>query len=312
MQPRQDDDVQQPEAPSDEAKALVAALTQQLAVGGESSSLDAATSSAVPEALNRESTRNQFFNDNLRDRESVSLSPPSFLGDQQVRQALQRANSLRPQGHLDDEPYFPSTLSDAFQYLPGGGRENRDARVPRNIVAYEDRSYPSTSSVYFVPHAVPSSSTPSYPQDALEGSSGVSGKFKPGQETESVLKLTKRPKLREKDVAHRRSLGQGNLPAVPHPVQHKSLAGFFPSTILASHFLVLLTFGSRQVGVPGSPFMTIGDLRNTAGAIAECDPAALRLIMPSLSQYILMRSTSPWSQPMHLPLLACPCLTCHH
>jgi hypothetical protein len=198
MQPRQDGDEQQPEAPSDDSKALVAALAQQLAVRGEISSLDATTSSAAPEALNRESTGNHFSTYDLRDRESVSLSPPSFLGDQQVRHALQRAKSLRPQGHLDDEPYFPSALSDAFQYLPGGGRENRDARVPRNIVAYEDRSYPSTSSGYFVPHTVPPSSTPSYPQDALKGSSGVSGKFKPGQETESVLKLTKRPKLRRR------------------------------------------------------------------------------------------------------------------
>jgi hypothetical protein len=115
-------------------------------------------------------------------------------------------------------------------------------------------------------------------QESLSGSSGVPGKFNPGQETESVVKLTKRPKLREKDVAHRRSLGQRNLPVASYPTQLSPLVGLFPSTILASHFLVGLNFESRQVGIPGSLFMTIADLRDTAGAIAERDPASLRLM----------------------------------
>jgi hypothetical protein len=121
-------------------------------------------------------------------------------------------------------------------------------------------------------------SHPTLSQESLLGSSGVPGKFNPGQETESVIKLTKRPKLREKDVAHRRSLGQGDQPAASRPAQYDSLVGLFPSTVLASHFVVFLTFGSRKVGVPGSPFMTVADLRDTAGAIAECDPASLRLM----------------------------------
>ncbi len=54
--------------------------------------------------------------------------------------------------------------------------------------------------------------------------------------------------------------------------------GLFPSSVLASHFLVMLTFGHWQVGVPGSPFMTVGYLRLTVGAIAEMDPASLTLM----------------------------------
>jgi hypothetical protein len=131
----------------------------------------------------------------------------------------------------------------------------------------------------------------------------VPGKFVPGHETESVLKLTKRSKLRPKDESHRRSLGGGPPPlaALPGendsisprapvarswapsngfdaPPQRDSLAGLFASTVLASHFLVVLAFGHRQVTVPGSSFMTVGDLRLTAGAIAEMDPASLMLM----------------------------------
>ncbi len=39
----------------------------------------------------------------FRDNEEEETSVPVFLSDFNVREALQRANSLRPQGHLSDE-----------------------------------------------------------------------------------------------------------------------------------------------------------------------------------------------------------------
>jgi hypothetical protein len=37
---------------------------------------------------------------------------PEFLSDASVRAALHRANALHPQGHLSDEPQFPSALGE--------------------------------------------------------------------------------------------------------------------------------------------------------------------------------------------------------
>jgi hypothetical protein len=123
-----------------------------------------------------------------------------------------------------------------------------------------------------------------------------------GHESESVLKITKRPRLRPKDVTHRRSLGAGE-PGLPlptnegsspgwsrpqppgdgSPVVHDCLAGLFPSTIQASHFIVVLAFGRSHVSVPGSPYMTVATLRLTAGAIADRDPELLTLMHESRS-----------------------------
>ncbi len=119
----------------------------------------------------------------------------------------------------------------------------------------------------------------------------------PGQETESVLKLTKRPRLRPKDVSHRRSLGTSEpgiflspdvraSPGWTEPTSpsdassgvHEALVGLFPSTVLASHFVVVLAFGQSRVSVPGSPHMLVSTLRLTAGAISDRDPELLSLM----------------------------------
>ncbi len=59
-----------------------------------------------------------------------------------------------------------------------------------------------------IPHPTSPASLSS--QERGPESAGVSSKFVPGKETESVLKLTKRPRLRPKDVSHRRSLAGGD------------------------------------------------------------------------------------------------------
>jgi hypothetical protein len=110
-----------------------------------------------------------------------------------VREAIYRVNCLRPQGHLGDEPHFPSALTRVPQPLFTGERDG-GGRVARDLVAYDDRSYPPRPggfSGYAAPFYAPSSPAPFRPQELISESSGVSGTFVPGHETESVLKLTK-------------------------------------------------------------------------------------------------------------------------
>jgi hypothetical protein len=67
-------------------------------------------------------------------------------------------------------------------------------------------------------------------------------------------------------------------PSGASPVTYEALAGLFPSTVPATHFVVVLAFGTRRVSVPGSPYMQVSALRLTAGAIADRDPELLSLM----------------------------------
>jgi hypothetical protein len=188
-------------------RTLVTALTQQLVLEDSTSPLEveeqgapvlhlidrnlidrtathAVTSTA--DAVLREITSSRsvgVFHDDGRE-----TSLPAFLSDSQVRAALHRANSLRPQGHLSDEPQFPSSLTRAQPQFQAE-RDLRDApaRPFYPVTGYPDSFYPSINPEH----------------------SGVPTRFVPGQETASVLKITKRPHLRPKDISHRQSLGSG-------------------------------------------------------------------------------------------------------
>ncbi len=80
-----------------------------------------------------------------------------------------------------------------------------------------------------------------------------------------MLQITKRPRLRPKDVTHRQSLGSNEL-------------GSSSSITPARNFMVHLHFGVRCVSVPGSHRTSVDDLLQTAGAIASLDPSTLLLI----------------------------------
>ncbi len=113
----------------------------------------------------------------------------------------------------------------------------------------------------------PSSPAPLISQEQAPDSSGIAPKFVPGNESESVLKLTKRPRLRPKDVSHRRSLAGGDLglPTTSEGVVSRSSPIAAPTSLSGGLNLgsspgssgdtplrVILTFGSRQVNIPGS------------------------------------------------------------
>jgi hypothetical protein len=117
-----------------------------------------------------------------------------------VREALQRANFLRPQGHLDDEPHYPSSFLGTHSRLrvegEWGGAHRDLPPIDPVLVAYPDASYASRSPVVRLHSQGP---VPAQPE--------IWTRFQPGNETASVLQLTKRPRLRPKDVSHRQSLG---------------------------------------------------------------------------------------------------------
>jgi hypothetical protein len=112
----------------------------------------------------------------------------------------------------------------------------------------------------------------------------VPERFVPGKETESVLKITKRPKLRPKDLSHRQSLDGG----VPIPPSFEepgivSPAPFFtpgyppryqprevrPSTSEWERpLMVTLLVGRHQLVLHGSMGMPVDELRRRGGCIA--------------------------------------------
>jgi hypothetical protein len=132
---------------------------------------------------------------------------PAFLGETQVLETLRRAGDLFQQRHgLNGTTPFAPPLSDWARLRALYG-------VPPSLANLE----PDFSSTFVAP-SVPTKAVPRGYVDssyALPGN-GVNAKFTAGNESTSVLQLTKRPKLRTKDLAHRQSLGSG-APDVPQP-----------------------------------------------------------------------------------------------
>jgi hypothetical protein len=181
----------------------------------------------------------------LRAFQSEQPPLPSFLGDGQIREAMRRAKSLHYQRHgVSAVP--PSQLE---QLGWGGNGIDGTVRNP----------FPDFSPA-FIPKQQPTSG--SIPQ-----------KFEPGHESSSVLQITKRPRLRNKDIEHRKSLtstevfpqssSTGTPPANVnvHPRGVSGLQdatsplrffGSYPpvSVDVQGTFLINLQFGARLVGVP--------------------------------------------------------------
>ncbi len=136
---------------------------------------------------------------------------------------------------------------------------------------------------------------------AADPPNGLPARFTAEQESASVLQLTKRPKLRAKDVAHRQSLA----PTEPLPLQSPRFwnmdASFVapipaispdhfprgvqtifrtpPAAVLPDVFLVTLLFGARGVTVSATPGTTVHTLRDMAAGIAEVHPEQIHLFM---------------------------------
>ena len=275
-----------PESLAGDTRTLVTALTELLRDDQppritqqplQTAPMMHTTSTTTPDAILRNITSTSSSNDG-DERQSPLL--PAFLADSQVRAALQRADSLRPQGHLSDEPYFPSSLMSVPPHYQDG-REQAEDNQPRDfhpsmgLFAYPDSSY------------APRSPVPLHSQGLDPEHVGVSAKFEPGKETASVLQITRRPRLRPKDVSHRQSLGgngQGPSPAKAgygSPLSTTPPFGISTSpsgTPAPRHFMVILVFGQRRVSVPGYLSMPVAELRRMAGAIAGLDPMTLFLV----------------------------------
>jgi hypothetical protein len=146
-----DDDETKRDYSADDPRALVAALTQLLTVGDDIG----APAQAVPSSTEGSISRNENTG-NFSPNEQKSSSPtsgdnaretsliPEFLSDASVRAALHRANALRPQGHLSDEPQFPSALgrsTHVFQ-MHGLGESRKD----KSSMGMRDLSTPNSPS----------------------------------------------------------------------------------------------------------------------------------------------------------------------
>ncbi len=123
--------------------------------------------------------------------------PPAFLAEHNVVKAIRRANSLHMQraGH-------PAVLSTRFDpaSVSGGGAAFEEAPVRLNALDFHPSLGPS-----------------GYESSSVPESRDLPPRFVAGQEFSSVLQITKRPKLRAKDVAHRQSLTTGDFPTTePH------------------------------------------------------------------------------------------------
>jgi hypothetical protein len=299
MDSRQDEDeTKRDSSDTEDPRTLVTALTQQLMMsdGNAAQVIPSNAGASTRDAragntgISLSEDQTLFLPSTDEDEHESSLLP-EFLSDASVRAALHRANALRPQGHFSDEPQFPSALGRAQE----GSQETRvrDTTDRRDFFGNVDFAYPEP----VFPQLQPHSPATLHPRVSAQESPGVPERFVTGQESESVLKITKRPRLRPKDVSHRRSLGlpgtttgmpsdamsPGHLaipqsPMAAPPVTHAALVGLFPSTIQTTHFIVVLAFGQSRVSVPGSPFMLVSTLRLTAGAIADRDPELLTLM----------------------------------
>jgi hypothetical protein len=133
---------------------------------------------------------------------------PIFLGETQVLAALRRAGDLFQQRHeLNGTTNLAPPLSDWARVREIYGRP-----VLPYLPSLESDFSPAPVNLP-VPPRVPIAGYIDAPY-APPGS-GIHAKFVTGQESASVLKITKRPKLRAKDLAHRQSLGPSGPDLLP-------------------------------------------------------------------------------------------------
>jgi hypothetical protein len=207
---------------------------------------------------------------------------PVFLTDSYVGEAIQRANALHLQrhGHSAIPPHHEGRSS-----LAGSDGHPERLRYP---------VFPPPASDLF-------SSTSPYPRESPP-KDPVPAKFTvPGQETASVLQIFKRPRLRQKDIAHRQTLvlaqdgfdllatSAGSQPTTLARTPSQTSHAFTPPRIsefshpLTQHpvdnFMALLRFGQRKVGVVTSLRMSVHELQETAAQIAGMAPGDIGLMI---------------------------------
>jgi hypothetical protein len=215
---------------------------------------------------------------------------PVFLSDSNVGGALQRANALHLQRHG-----FPAVLSPTLDQLAD---RVGDAGRPERLSYPDPHAHEYFSSA--PAHARESSSRDPLPVQFTE----------PDQATASVLAISKRPRLRPKDIAHRQSLEAARSAALlPSDVEtaaydarevvlakarHDMNSEGFPSPHYelvygrslapspqrpVDNFMALLRFGQRKVGVTTSLRMSVHELQETAAQIAGVAPGDIALMI---------------------------------
>ncbi len=194
---QQDEEISQGQTTDIDAKTIVTALTQLL-LDEPSEVLNTVGTSRTPGLSSI--TANIGFRAMEMQRQSSSsvedndhLPLPGFLVDSQVRMALRQAATLHTQGLPLD--VSPTHLSPPFVQHPHFQRE-RDAGAHVALDFHPSLGPSGQPTSSYVPYS------PVHPRDPVSGHFGLPEKFAPGNETESVLKLTKRPKFRAKDISH--------------------------------------------------------------------------------------------------------------
>ena len=204
-----------------------------------------------------------------------------FLSESNVRLALQRAGALPLQRtfHEAAPPHSSPALVER-RFLPPG-RETGSGE-------YQTMGSHSSLGSYGPPVLTQFSRSPT--QISREPTPpNVPERFVPGKETESVLKITKRPKLRPKDLSHRQSLDGG----VPIPPSFEELGIVSPAPFFTPGYppryqprevrpstsewerplMVTLLVGRQQLVFHGSIGMPVDELRRSAGDLMRLDPS---------------------------------------
>jgi hypothetical protein len=128
---------------------------------------------------------------------------PVFLNDPSIRRAMKRADELHIERH--GHPAIPVPVSDSYGRLSAIGDGRFSALDFHPSLGPSDHEGSSSNADGLERGLISSSVFPSARESGL--GSPLPAKFGvPGQETASVLQISKRPKLRPKDIAHRKSL----------------------------------------------------------------------------------------------------------
>jgi hypothetical protein len=212
--------------PMQDARTLVTALTRELAqVGLGDSSGSSSVESSNPNLIDRGphatttlpnlidrgrntsnsvDTFSSFHRDNdllYHDDEGGSLPLAGFLSDSNVRMALHRSGALPLQRTLNEtlSPHS-SPAFDERSHFPS--YQERGSYVAAD---FHPSLGPSGHS--HLPFSAPYSFSHPSPRETDVSAASIPEKFEPGRETASVLKITKRPKLRFASPLSQRQCG---------------------------------------------------------------------------------------------------------
>jgi hypothetical protein len=211
---------------------------------------------------------------------------PGFLAVSQVRMAVHRAAALLPQSQ-----WLPHDVSPT--HFPPSPAERPRFHLERGIGGYQKTNMPLADALTR-PHSSPSHLSPTSRGSASEHGQSLPERFVSGKETESVLRLAKRLKLRPKDLYHRQSLtsealgsssaeeAQGGSPAplfTPgYPARYQPRDVGPPASAWEQPFMITLIFGRQQLVLHGSMGMPVDELHHTAGSLASMNPSSIQLV----------------------------------